>query len=425
LQVIVTATGPGGSLATVSDPVRFADSFDSLLPQPAGGDGPQISGYDPNQNYLVPGQQLHVATGLWQGTPPLSFSYQWERCDSSTGDCTPIDGATSPDYTVSEQDGGFSLTGMVTATNAIDSNGNGNVTPPVYGAAQTGVPSQDMSYISFAGVGTALADGSDVLQATVHLRDLAGFPIADSSLQLATAADSDMPGSATTISPDGTVTTDADGLASFTVSSTSGGQWLGQISVPGTDFSYTDWDAGNFLAAPVNLTPPSISHYGRLENGTYLTGDAGSWSGNGDLSYQWLRCDADAANCVPIDGATDMQYVLADADGSSTLIFQVSATNTIGTVSANSAPTGLVAASPTTVIESGPDFTTAETDATFGFRTDTTLGGATCTLDDQPGEACTSPQSYSGLAVGDHAFLLTGADGSRSFYFWTITSADS
>ena len=53
--------------------------------------------------------------GPWSGAPPISFSYQWERC---AGSCSPIAGATSSRYTLTGADIGDRIALVVTATNS-------------------------------------------------------------------------------------------------------------------------------------------------------------------------------------------------------------------------------------------------------------------------------------------------------------------
>jgi hypothetical protein len=62
------------------------------------------------------GQTLTVSNGTWSGSP-TSYSYQWQRCTSSTS-CTDITGATNKTYTVTSADSGHTLRAAVTATNA-------------------------------------------------------------------------------------------------------------------------------------------------------------------------------------------------------------------------------------------------------------------------------------------------------------------
>ena len=48
----------------------------------------------------IVGQQLTAGTGDWAGTPPFSYSYEWQSCSELTGECSEIAGATEPTYTV-------------------------------------------------------------------------------------------------------------------------------------------------------------------------------------------------------------------------------------------------------------------------------------------------------------------------------------
>ena len=44
------------------------------------------------------GRTLTAANGSWRGTAPISYSYQWQRCDAAGANCRRIDGATSTGY---------------------------------------------------------------------------------------------------------------------------------------------------------------------------------------------------------------------------------------------------------------------------------------------------------------------------------------
>ena len=67
------------------------------------------------------GKKLIASAGLWAGTGPLSYSYQWESCNSSGASCSDISGATSSSYTVAHGDIGSTLRVVVTATNGLSS----------------------------------------------------------------------------------------------------------------------------------------------------------------------------------------------------------------------------------------------------------------------------------------------------------------
>jgi hypothetical protein len=63
------------------------------------------------------GQSLSSSSGSWSGTQPMTFSYQWQRCDGSGASCTNLSGATASSYTTVSADQGATLRTLVTATN--------------------------------------------------------------------------------------------------------------------------------------------------------------------------------------------------------------------------------------------------------------------------------------------------------------------
>ena len=67
------------------------------------------------------GQTLSASTGSWSGTQPITYGYQWQRCDSGGANCAPITGATGPTYTATSADVGRTLRVVVTGTNSAGS----------------------------------------------------------------------------------------------------------------------------------------------------------------------------------------------------------------------------------------------------------------------------------------------------------------
>jgi hypothetical protein len=65
---------------------------------------------------------------------------------------------------------------------------------------------------------------------------------------------------------------------------------------------------------------------------------------------------------------------------------------------------------PDTAITGGPANPTTSTDATFTFAGNQSGLTFTCRLDQSPAESCTSPVSYSGLALGSHTFSVFARD---------------
>jgi hypothetical protein len=101
-------------------------------------------------------------------------------------------------------------------------------------------------------------------------------------------------------------------------------------------------------SAPVNTALPTVS--GSAVQGSTLTESDGSWSGSPAPTFtrQWQRCTS-ATVCADISGATGTSYVLVAADVGDTIRVVVTATNSAGSAKANSAQTGVVAASGSSV----------------------------------------------------------------------------
>lgn len=96
---------------------------------------------------------------------------------------------------------------------------------------------------------------------------------------------------------------------------------------------------------PRNVVPPTLT--GTAQSGQTLTAVAGTWSGAAaTFIYQWERCDATGANCTDVPGAVASSYVVQDADVGSTLRVKVTATNPLGSASAESAPSAVVSLAP-------------------------------------------------------------------------------
>jgi hypothetical protein len=62
-------------------------------------------------------QTLTVSNGTWNGTQPLTYTYQWLQCSKKNSGCKPIDGATQSMYTVTPADVATRLTASVTVKN--------------------------------------------------------------------------------------------------------------------------------------------------------------------------------------------------------------------------------------------------------------------------------------------------------------------
>ncbi len=65
---------------------------------------------------VVVGANMSVSNGKWNGSP-ITYAYQWERCNLSGGECAPIIGAVNANYTATTSDVGHTLIAKVSAFN--------------------------------------------------------------------------------------------------------------------------------------------------------------------------------------------------------------------------------------------------------------------------------------------------------------------
>ena len=130
LRVQVTASNdaPGSSQAT-SAPSPTVTAKDTTT-APKNTKAPAISGV------LVQGQRLSASTGAWSGTTPLTYRYQWQRCDSKGAGCASIPGAWYSSYLLASADVNHRLRVYVTAQNTAGSLGAYSGTTGVVGPAQ-------------------------------------------------------------------------------------------------------------------------------------------------------------------------------------------------------------------------------------------------------------------------------------------------
>ena len=106
--------------------------------------------------------------------------------------------------------------------------------------------------------------------------------------------------------------------------------------------------------APENTAPPTIS--GTPTVGQTLTASNGTWSNSPtSYEYQWLRCNATGGSCVNVANGTQKTYTLVGADRAHTMRVKVTATNTDGSSSAQSAQTDPVAPATATGVPRNTD----------------------------------------------------------------------
>jgi subtilase family protein/concanavalin A-like lectin/glucanase superfamily protein len=125
---------------------------------------------------------------------------------------------------------------------------------------------------------------------------------------------------------------------------------VGATNEAGSAAAFSNATAPVAGAAPVSLTPPSLS--GDPVETKTLTASAGTWSGTQPIqhSYRWERCDATGSGCAEIPGSTGDTHALTTADVNGTVRAVVTASNATGSTDAASlaSPT-ILAASPVSI----------------------------------------------------------------------------
>ncbi len=319
IRVVVTATNVAGTASATSVQtavVAAAPPVNTVLPV--------ISGTARD------GQTLVTSNGTWAGTPAITYSYQWRRCDASGAACADIAGATGGSYTQVPADVGGTIRVVVTGTNAGGSAGaTSNATAIV-------VPAPPVNTVLPSISGTA-RDGSTL---TAAKGTWTGTPVITYTYQwrrcdAAGSACADVAGATGTTYPE----TGADVGSTIRVVVTAA-NGAGSVSATSAQSAVVA------AAPPVNTVLPSIS--GTARDGSTLTAATGSWTGTSPITYtfQWRRCDALGGACADIAGATASTYTQVAADIGSTIRVVVTGTNAGGSASATSAQTVVVAAAP-------------------------------------------------------------------------------
>ncbi len=136
LRVVMTARNTAGSSAAASAPTAVGAAAGS---PPRNTAGASISGAAQR------GKTLTANVGSWTGLKPISFLYQWYRCDANGNNCRAIGGAFARRHTLTAADVGHRIRVVVAARNALGSAqvtsaptpvvaGSGGAPPPGAGA---------------------------------------------------------------------------------------------------------------------------------------------------------------------------------------------------------------------------------------------------------------------------------------------------
>ncbi len=276
------------------------------------------------------GGKLKASAGTWSGQRPITYAYQWTRCDGFGNACEDIASARSRVYKVVSKDVGHAIRVLVTATDATGSstemsaptNAINAVAPKRKGAPKITGLLED---------GQTLTVPTGTWKGTTPL--FYGYQW--ESCDTTAANCSYIPG--------------AKGPSYQIVSSQIGGKLRALITATGPGGLATVTSRPTTLIGPgppVNSSPPTIS--GSLQEGQTLAAAPGTWAGTAPFvfGYQWERCSVLGAGCEEIPGATSSTYTLGPLDVASKLAVVVTASNAQGAASATSAETSAIGALP-------------------------------------------------------------------------------
>ena len=176
--------------------------------------------------------------------------------------------------------------------------------------------------------------------------------------------------------------------------------------------------AGSGAAAgnpPSNTSPPTI--HGTVQVNKTLTADPGTWSGSTPMSftYHWQRCGRDGQGCSFINDF-GRHHTITSADVGNTLRVVVTAKNSAGSSTADSAPTAVVAAPAAPANSAMPTISgSAQIGQTLTVSNGTWQSASTISYSyqwlrcDQNGGSCTAITGANG-----NSYKLTSADAGHS-----------
>jgi hypothetical protein len=267
-----------------------------------------------------PGDTLSESHGTWTNSP-TSYTYQWQRCDSSGNGCGAISGASAQTYTLTSADLGHTIEVQEIATGI-----GGPATNPATSAhtAIVGLPLNTAPPT----ISGNLAEGQTLTEAhgswsenptsyTYQWQDCDSSGASCSAIAGASAQTYTL--------------TSADVGHTIRVVETASNSF--GPGAPANSAATGAVVAASAFGAPRNVAGPAIS--GTAVVGKTLSASSGLWQGSAPLgyAYQWQRCKS---SCTDISGATGSSYQVAAADLGANLRVVVAASNSLGFAFANS-----------------------------------------------------------------------------------------
>ncbi len=323
LKVTVTAKNAAGET-----PATSPASAEVTATGPANTELPQVQGT------AQEGQTLTATNGEWEGTPPITYTYQWQRCDSSGNNCNPISGATEQHYTAVLADVGNTLKVTVTAKNAAGETSATSASAEVLPAPPVNTKLPQVEGITQDGKTLSATngewEGTPTITYTYQWQDCDA--LGEGCLDISGASASTYELTPADVNSTLKVIVTAKNAAGET---------------PATSSASAEVTA----TGPVNKALPAIK--GEAQDEQTLTAEDGEWEGTPPITftYQWQRCDSSGNNCTDIQGASASTYGLTPGDVGSTVKVIVTAKNTAGETPATSPASAVVVASAPAVVE--------------------------------------------------------------------------
>ena len=320
LCVFVTATTVWGEADALSEATSL------IAPAPTA---PEVADEEPwVSGTAIEGEILTVERGAWSGAEPITYSYQWQRCNAEYEDCADISGATAGTYTLTSADLGSTVRAVLTAKNTV---GEGSANAWLYGVVEEPLPEAPPISVVAPSVAGSAYDGQALSQDTNGSwlsREPTSFSEQWERCNEAGASCSDIAGA------------------------TGGTYILGEADVGSTlrlavtaSNPYGSTTVASEATAVVALGPPvgqsPVVDYESFYVGETLTAGDVAARGVGPISesYQWERCNSSGGSCVEIGGSTSSSYVSSTGDIGHEIRVTVVYTNSYGTDTKVSYPT--------------------------------------------------------------------------------------
>lgn len=281
---------------------------------------PSNSGLPAISGATQEGSSLSGSTGTWSGTTPITYTYQWQRCTAAGASCVAISGATATTYRAASGDVGNTLKLAVTARNS---------------AGSTAATSTASSVVA---VGPPVNTVAPKITGTVK----EGQYLSGSTGSWAGTAPISYQRQWERCNATGTSCAPIVGATggSYRLSAADAEHTIRlAVTALNAQASVVERSA---LTSPVTALPPSVALLPEvfglaIQDGVRWTVSTGEWTSAGTLSftYRWQRCDVSGSPCTDIPGATNVSYVLAQADVGWRINVVVTATNSGGSTSAS------------------------------------------------------------------------------------------